>query len=156
MITTWSKHVASGGAFAAENFLPGVGGVLAHIQLFNPVASGVRLRLRTVHAVSTLPVLMNVNRHDVALTTLGLPAGFVVSNLLGGGPSEAAEMRSQAPGAALGSTFWQVNAVASTPAIYPPNGREWGHDLLEGQGILLQAAAGVLLIVNWLWVEVPL
>lgn len=154
---SWSQHLSNAEAFAAENFVIGVGGTLAHIQLFNPVASGVRVRLRSVHAVSPLPVLVNVNRYDTPLTTLGVPVGFAVGNLLGGtNPPESAEMRSEQPVGILGSVFWQLNALASTPAIYPPNGREWGHDLLEGQGVLLQAGAGVTLIVNWHWVEIPL
>lgn len=154
--STWSKHVRAGEAFSAEDFLVGVGGTVALLQLFNPVASGIRVRLRSVHAIGNAAQAVNVRRHDVALATLGPPAGFVVENLLGGAAANVGEIRSAQPAAAVGTIFWQLNAPANTPAIYPPEGREWGHDLLEGQGVLLQAAAGVTLIVNWQWVEVPL
>ncbi len=76
--------------------------------------------------------------------------------MLGGGPAEVAEMRSDSNVAILGSVFWQINAPANSPASYPPEGREWGFDLLEGQGILVQGALGATLIINMQWVEVPL
>lgn len=153
---SWLEHVANGEAFSAENFLIGAGGVLVHLQLFNPAASGIRVRLRSVHVTGIIALAANVRRHDTPLTTLGLPAGFIVENLLGGQPVSVAEMRSQAPVAALGTTIWQISAPGSQPAIYPPEGNEWGFDLLEGEGLLLQAAAGATLIAMWQWVEVPL
>ncbi len=154
--TRWDKHVQEGEAFSAENFLIGAVGLANHIQLFNPVGSGIRVRLRHVHSIGVSVQTVNVRRHDVALTTGVLPAGFIIENLLGGQPVSVAEMRSQQSVALLGSIFWQLNSPAAEPASYPPEGREWGHDLLEGQGILLQSVAGVTLIVNWQWVEVPL
>ena len=93
----WLDHVANGEAYSAENFVIGVGGVLAHVQLFNPVASAKRLRLRSLNITSGTAIGMNLLRHDTPLTTLGLPAGFIVENLLGGGVAEVAEMRSQSP-----------------------------------------------------------
>lgn len=153
---SWLQNLGNGEAFSAENFLTPGAGLSAHIQLFNPMASGVRVRLRSVHAINVAAVTANVRRFDTALTTLGLPAGFIVENLLGGQPVSVAEMRSQASGPLLGTQFWALNSAASTPAIYPPEGREWGHDLLEGQGVLLQAGVAVTLIVNWQWVEIPL
>lgn len=152
----WNQHVRAGQAFSAENFVIPGGGLLGHIQLFNPAGSGIRVRLRSAHQIATSVSNSNVRRHDVALAVLGPPAGFISENLLGGQPAPAAEMRSAALAAAVGTTFWTVNAPANVPAPYPPGEREWGHDLLPGQGILFQAAAGVVLIVNWQWVEVPL
>ncbi len=159
---TWSKHVANGEAFSAENFIIPGGGLLGHMQLFNPVLpppgrSPVRVRLRSVHQITAVGIAAsNVRRHDVALAILGPPVPFINENLLGGQPVPVGEMRGAALVAAVGSTFWQLNAPVAQPAIYPPEGRDWGHDLLPGQGILLQAAASVVLIVNWMWVEVPL
>ncbi len=155
-MTTWAEHVMAGEAFSAENFLIGVGGTVAQIQLFNPVASGKRIRLRSVHSIITVASGVNLLRHDTPLGTLGVPAGFVIENLLGGGQAEVAEMRSDQPVAAAGSLFWQLGAPGSVPAIYPPGGREWGHDLLEGQGIHMQGAVGLTSIINWQWVEIPL
>lgn len=154
----WSRHVANGEAFSAENFVIGAGGVIAHVQLFNPAASGKRIRLRSLHAVSAIAASFNIRRHDTPLTTLGLPAGFIVENLLSSvAPgSEVAEMRSESPGAAVGTVIWQIGAPGNRPAMYPGGGREWGYDLLEGQGLLCQAAAGATLIINWQWVEVSL
>lgn len=152
----WLNYVANGEAYSAENFLIGVGGTFAQIQLFNPVASGKRIRLRSVHAISPIAVTSQVVRHDTPLATLGLPLTFIVENLLGGGAAEVAEMRSDQPIAVAGSVFWTVNAPPSEPAIYPPHGREWGQDLLEGQGIHIAATVGATSIVNWMWAEVDL
>ncbi len=153
---SWAKYVAAGQAFSAENFLIGAVGTIASIQLFCPLASGIRVRLRSVHSIAVAAQTVAINRHDVALTTLGLPAGFIVENLLGGQPVAVAEMRSQAPVLTLGASFWSLTSPGAVPAIYPPGGREWGHDLLPGQGIHLAALAGATLIVNWQWAEVPL
>jgi hypothetical protein len=153
----WLNYVANGEAFAAENFVgPGVGNQ-AHIQLFNPVGSGKRVRMRSVSSSSTSPTVTNfiVARYDVALTTLGVPAGFTVENLLGGGPAAVAEMRSQISAVALGTDFTQVYAPTTVMGTYPTSGREWGYDLLPGQGILLRGTAAAVLIVNWQWAEVP-
>jgi hypothetical protein len=157
LTSRWLQHVANGEAFAAENFaIPG-GGITPHIQLFNPAGSGRRVRMRSVHAIGapTAPSVL-VCRHDTALTTLGVPGGFAVENLLGGGVAAVAEMRSQLVAGVLGTPFTQAFAPANEPALYHAGGREWGHDLLEGQGLLLRGVAGVVLIVNWQWVEVPL
>lgn len=155
MSNVWSEYVANGEAFGAENFVIGAGGLLAHIQLFNPLASGKRIRLRSLNATLGTAIGINFRRHDVALATLGVPAGFIIENLLSsGGNPLLAEMRSESPVAALGTVGWQLSANANTPAIFPPEGREWGFDLLEGQGVLLQAAAGVTEIINWQWAEV--
>ncbi len=153
---TWNDHVMEGEAFSAENFLIGAGGLVPHIQLFNPVGSGIRIRLRTVHTILSVLTSSQVARHDVALPTLGLPVGFIVENLLGGGAAEVAEMRSDQVTPAVGLPFWLVSSPANVPAIYPPQGREWGIDLLEGHGVLVQGASGATMIVNWQWVELPL
>ncbi len=154
--TRWSKNVREGEAFSAENFLLGVVATQAHVQLLNPVGSAVRVRLRSVHAVLPVAIVLSVARHDPALATLGLPAPFIVENLLGGQPVAVAEMRSATLAVPVGAVFWQLSAPANIPAIYPPAGREWGHDLLPGQGIVIIAGVAQTCIVNWQWVEVPL
>ncbi len=152
----WSQNVREGEAFSAENFLLGLVATQVHIQLLNPVGSAVRVRLRTVHAILPVAIAVNVARLDAPLATLGLPVPFIVENLLGGQPVAVAEQRSASLAVAVGSVFWQLNAPANEPAIYPPAGRDWGHDLLPGQGLVLVATAAQTLIVNWQWVEVPL
>ena len=152
----WSDYVMNGEAFSAENFVvPGVG-VIAHVQLFNPVASGVRVRLRSLSCTSGLPTALDFVRHDTPLATLGLPAGFIVENLLGGGPASVIEQRSLAQVAPVGSIWWQISGPANDVALFPPGAREWGFELLEGQGILIRGGATAAVIVNWQWAEVPL
>lgn len=152
----WSDYVANGEAFAAENFLVPGGGLRAHVQLLNPVASGVRIRLRSLSCTSGLALAHDVCRHDTPLATLGLPVTFITENLLGGGPASAVEHRSVAQAGASGSVFWQISAPANDVALFPPEARQWGFDLLEGQGLLVRSAAAQVVIVNWQWAEVPL
>lgn len=152
----WLDHVANGEAFAAENFMLPVGGMVNQMQLFNPVGSGIRVRLRSVHMTGVPVNSATVRRHDTPLATATLPAPFIVENLLGGGPAAVGEMRSDTVVAASGTLFWSVNSIGSSPAPYPPQGREWGFDLLPGQGFLFAGPIGGTLIVNWHWAEVPL
>ncbi len=152
----WSENVREGEAFSAECFVIGVPAMLIHQQLFNPVGSAVRVRLRSAHAILPAAIALNVARHDVPLAVLGPPPPFIVENLLGGQPVSVGEMRSAVLAAPIGAVFWQLNAPANEPAIYPPEGRDWGHDLLPGQGVLIQGTAGQTVIINWQWAEVPL
>ena len=150
----WSEYVKNGEAFSAENFILAAPGLFPHIQLFNPVASGIRVRLRSVHSIGAS--LANVRRYDPPGAILGVPAGFGIENLLGGGPAAVAEMRSGNIVIPSGSAFGLVQAPAATPGAYPVDGLEWGHDLLEGHGVLLNGAPNTTLICNWQWVELPL
>lgn len=154
--TTWQSHVRNGEAFSAEDFIIGSGGLVPHLQLFNPVGSGIRVRLRSVHETMTVARSLNVRRYDPPGSILGPPAGFVIENLLGGGPAAVAEVRSNNGAIPVGSPFWLLQSNANEPAIYPAQGLEWGHDLLEGHGIVLVGGAGQTLIAMWQWVELPL
>ena len=156
MIATWQEHAANGEAFSAEDFILASGGLYPHVQLFNPVASGIRVRLRSVHQILTTAVLSNVRRYDPPGAILGPPVPFIIENLLGGGPAAIAEVRHANLVAAVGSPFWLLQAPASAPAMYPVRSQEWRHDLLEGEGIVLQGNPGTTLIANWQWVELPL
>lgn len=152
----WSDHVKNGEAFSAEDFIIGAGGLYPHTQLFNPVGSGKRVRVRKVHQTNTPAVQSNVRRYDPPGAILGPPAPFVIENMLGGGPAAVAEVRHANIVVPSGSPFWLLQGPGSTPARYPVGGQEWGHDLLEGHGILLQGSAGTTLIALWQWVELPL
>ena len=151
----WLDHVANGEAFGAENFMLPVGGMFNQMQLFNPVGSGRRVRLRSAHMTGVPANSATVRRHDTPLVIAVPPAPFIIENLLAGGPAGVGEMRSDTVVAAAGALFWAVNSPGSTPAPYPPQGREWGFDLLPGQGFMFAGPVGGTLIVNWHWVEVP-
>ena len=152
----WSEHVAQGEAFSSQHFIIGVGGLFAHMQLFNPVGSGIRVRIRSVRHIGTTTVQSNIRRHDLPVAILGPPAPFIIENILGGGPAAVAELRHASLVALTGTPFWLLQAPSHTPAIYPVKGLAWGHDLLEGQGVLLSGQPGRTTIVNWMWVELPL
>ena len=155
-MNAWLEHVANAEAYSAEDFILASGGFYPHLQLFNPVASGVRVRLRSVHMVPIFVGLANIRRYDPPGAILGPPAPFIIENLLGGGPPAVAELRSANLVATAGSAFWLIRTPGNTPGPYPHKGLEWGHDLLEGDGVLLQGPLSTTLIANWQWVELPL
>ncbi len=155
-VLTWSKHVRNAEAYSAEDFIIGAPGLFAHLQLFNPLLSGIRVRMRSVHLISNMAISASIRRYDPPGVILGPPAPFIIENLLGGGAPAVAEVRHDNIIVPSGSPFWLLLAPAFTPAVYPVRGQEWGHDLLPGQGMLLQGNPGVTLIANWQWVELPL
>ena len=155
-MTTWLEHVANGEAYSAEDFILASPGLYPHVQLFNPVASGIRVRLRSAHMIFTGAQQANLRRYDPPGAILGPPAPFVIENLLGSGPPAIAEVRHGNIIVPSGTPFWLVQTLGAIPGAYPPEGQEWGHDLLEDDGVLFQGTAGTTLIVNWQWVELPL
>jgi hypothetical protein len=152
----WSDHVANGEAFCAEDLIAPGGGLVGHVQLFNPVASGRRVRVRYVEGFGLLGAAVNnnVRRYDTALTNLGPFYG--PANLLGGGPAPLAQLRNQAFAGVLGTAFWLLLSPLLVTPNFPPIDQEWGHDLLPGQGVLLNAGAGVSVFATFQWAEVPL
>lgn len=157
-MSVWHGYIARGIAYSAENFLVPAGGLINHLQIRNPPGSNVRIRIRQISTAVNFAVVANIARHDVALTTLGLPVGFGIEPQLDPVipiPAKA-EMRSEQPAVVLGSVFHQMVAPANVIAIYPPNGIEWGKSLLPGQSIHVSVVAGGLNIVNFQWAEIPI
>ena len=152
----WRQHVENGEAYSAEDFILGAPGTFPHLQLFNPIGSGKRVRIRSVHETMTAARTVNVRRYDPPGAILGPPAGFVVENLLGGGPAAVAELRRGNIVVQSGAPFWLLQSNANEAGIYPARGQEWGMDLLEGHGILLSGTLNTTLIAMWQWVELDL
>lgn len=154
MHEVWSEHVASGEAYAAQAFQGAVVGMVPHVQLLNPVASGVRIRLRCLEPMGVLGVAVNTNvrRINTPLTTLG-PLG-IVENLLGGGDPSVAEIRAQAS-ALVGSGGWLILTGANVRTDYPVENQDWGVDLLPGEGAAANGTTGLSLLMGFMWVEVP-
>ncbi len=155
-MSVWSGYIARGIAYSAENFLIGAPGLFNHLQIFNPIGSDVRVRVRQVSTAVTFAVVAGVTRYDTPLTTLGVPVTFGIENQLGIAIPAKAEMRSEQPVAVLGTLFHQIVAPANTVGAYPPNGIEYGKSLLPGQGMNIYVAAGLLNIVNFQWAEIPI
>lgn len=155
--TDWFTSMREGRCFAAENFILPAVGLFGLIQIFNPAGSATRVVVRSI--ASTLPAAIapRVRRHDIALPTLGLPAPFIVENLLGGGPAEVAEMRSQAVTPVPSGPFWIMFAAVNDVTTYPTDGREDAHILLPGQGLLTNTLfVNSTNITMFLWSEEPL
>lgn len=153
----WSDHVENGEAFAAEIAVIAIGGMSPLSQLFNPAASGVRIRLRCVESFAFLAgsINQNIRRHDVAL-----PSGPSVfggpQNLLGGGALPVAEFRFDNVVALVGSPFHLILAAGSNRRGYPVDHLDWGHDLEESEGLMHNGTVGGFLILGYQWAEVPL
>lgn len=154
----WSNHVMNGEAFVAEGIRTAVGGMIPELQILNPVASGVRLRLRFLEPMPFVggPINNNVRREDVPLTNLQAPPFGAPQNLLGGGPAPVAEIRDDSVAVLTGSPFWLVLTTGFGRRSYAPRTLDWGQDLLEGQGIMMTGGLGGFLITGWQWVEIPL
>lgn len=153
----WNAHVMAGEAYAAEIAVIAMGGLSPLSQMLNPAASGKRIRVRCVESMAFLGIgiNMNVRRHDIVL-----PSGPSVfggpENLLGGAPAPVAEFRFDNVVALVGSPFWLILAAGSARRGYPVETLDWGHDLLEGQGLMHNGTIGGFLILGYQWAEVPL
>ena len=152
----WSEYVANAEAFSGEGFQAAVAGQVGKVQLFNPAASGIRIRLRALEPMALLGISINTNirRHDVALTTFAPFAG--PENLLGGGAAAVGEIRNETAAGQVGSPFWLILSAGSTRKDYPALQLPWGHDLLPGQGILANSSPGGFILLGFQWAEVPL
>jgi len=150
----WSEHVANGEAYAGAIFVTGVPGELPFVQLLNPVGSGMRIRVRVLQpfAVFAIGVNHNLRRHDPPLASSGFFAG--PENLLGGGDPPLAQARFTTQVAMIGSRFWLFLSAGNTRKDYPNAGRDWGHDLLPGQGLMASGAVGGFVFNGWQWAEV--
>ncbi len=152
----WSHSVAAGEAFAGEGFQAAVAGEIPYVQLFNPVDSGVRIRVRIMQPMAVFAVFINTNirSHDTPLASLG---NFgIQENLLGGGPASVAEIRRATDLGQLGDRMWLILSAGNTRSAFPDEGLDGTHDLLEGEGIILNGTTGSFILCGWMWAEVPL
>ena len=152
----WSEYVANGEAFSGVVNQAAAVGMFALGQIFNPVASGIRVRLRCLElfAVFGVAINSNIRRHDIALATFAPFGG--PENLLGGGAAAGAELRNASVAALVGSPFWLILSAGSTRKDYPTRQLSWGHDLLPGQGVIANGLGGGFLVMGFQWAEVPL
>ncbi len=152
----WAEYVANAQAFAGVSLQVAVPAMIAHVQLFNPVGSGVRLRIQNLQpmAVFSIAINTNIRRHDLPLATFTPFSG--PENLLGGGAAPAGELRQDSLVANTGAPWWLILSAGNTRKNYPPKALDWGHDLLPGQGIVLQSAPGGFIVCGFMWAEEPL
>ena len=152
----WSEHVANGEAFIGEALEPASGGMIAHAQIRNPPGSLKRIRLRMLVPMPIFGIAINTNirRYDPALATLAPFAPPM--NLMGSGGAAVAELRNDSLLVAVGSPFHLILSAGSARKNYPPLNLDWGHDLLPGEGLVLQSAVGGFILVGFMWVEVLL
>ncbi len=153
----WLEHLENGECYTAEVFIAGMVGLFSAIQIFNPVASGVRVRIRCVEAFTIfgIPVNQNLRRHDTALASSG--AFGIIENLLGGGPAGVGQMRFDNLAAQPGTPYWLILAGGNNRRQYPVAALDWGFDLLPGQGLAsAPSITNFFMLVGFQWVEVPL
>ncbi len=152
----WLDALSQGQCFAGRILTPAVGGLTPNAQIFNPIGSGIRVRLRVYEPMTIFAFGINTNmrRHDVALPTLG-PFG-IIENLLGGAPAPVAELRQTNVAPAIGSPFWLILAAGNTRHDYAPEPMDWAQDLLPGQGLMGSSGPGAFILAGFQWAEVPL
>lgn len=154
----WNEHVMNGEAYAAEHLTIAIPALIPLTQLYNPVESGVRVRLRCIEHMAFFggAINQNIRRDDVALVSGSSPPFGPPQNLLFGGAAPKVEFRFANLPANVGSPFWLILSAGQTRKQYPPLQQDWGHDLTEGQGITNNGALGGFIILGYQWVEVPL
>jgi len=144
----WLSEMRAGRGFGGFLNQVAVAAQNSHIQLFNPVASGITVIVRLVLFASVAAQGVHVSHHNTALTTLGATS----RNLLSGGAAPVAEVRSQTNAGELGSQFLGLNAAAATQLQV---NAEWFTEVGAGEGVLISGASvNVELLGNWLWMEV--
>lgn len=145
----WLSELRLGRAFGATMSVGPVAGQLPHVQLFNPVGSGVTVLVHYMAFVTTGIHSGALSHHNVALTTLGAN----IRNLLSGGPAPQAQIRAETNVAALGNTYLGGDTNVPIDFVYGPM---WLTELDPGEGIVgRDTVANRQLRGAFMWIELP-
>ncbi len=159
-MTTFVRRQLPGNSISGFHVIGSSGGNVGHLQLFNPVASGVLVHLHFIaqSAAAGFPT-PSLYFHDTALTTLTVSQRLVVDRRVSAAP--VAELRSQLAGANIPpftALVGAIGAAATNPTEVPRMQAELvDFVLLEGQGYL--ATPGIVtasVSAWWMWSEVPI
>ncbi len=127
----WYNEIRAGRAFTRGHVLGASVGNYPHIQLFNPVGSGIIIIVHRILVNVEATEGLRLNIHNTAITT-DQGKG---TNLLIGGDAAIGEVRSQDNAAQLGTLLWRIQVLASSPLDIV---KDWYLELGAGEGILVQ------------------
>ena len=143
----WLNEIRAGRAFSGETSLAASVGNNSHLQLFNPVGSGITIVVKRIVTTPLADQSVEVRQHNTALTTLGMNG----INLLSGGAAAIGEVRSQQNASRLGTRFRQLSLLANVPFDFA---KDWDIELGAGEGVqLIGASTNVGIIGFYEWSE---
>lgn len=123
-------------------------GQLAHVQLFNPAASGKTLFVVKVVVFVTTGFNFRIGGLATALTTASGASG----NLKLGGSGPVAQLRRQSNAGSLGSAFWAAPVLANTHLDFDFSLTPIA--IAENNGLLLRSdTVDVNFDANFIWIE---
>jgi len=127
--------------------ITGAAGVQGHIQLFNPVNSGVVIHVDSVVIFAASAVALNVTEHDTALTTLATTVDYRDRRVLG---SPVGQVRAQTNAGQLGNIRFR-STLGTAAELLPLDAF-----LEAGQGLLVLAVTNnITLTASYYWEELP-
>ena len=143
----WLNEIRAGRAFTRGGTQLAVGGEFSHLQLFNPVGSGVTI---LVHRAQAAVNSTNITSYRILNVSTGALVGVGV-NLLSGQAAGVGQVRSFSNVALQGTQarILQVNQVDFLDWV-----KDWDFELGAGEGIALAVDAVNVRIDAYLdWIE---
>lgn len=126
----WLSEIRTGRAFTLGASLGPTAANNSHVQLFNPVASGIVVLVRVVICGPTVNDLILLRQHNTALTTL---TGNGI-NLLSGAAASVAEVRTLDNAGLLGTNMGGFRVLANSSQQFGP---DWLFELGAGEGLAI-------------------
>jgi len=146
-VDTWYTAVQAGTAFFAGHRQGATAGQFSHVQLLNPAASGVVIRVYYAAGGLNAAGRYRVNAYDTALATL-VRNGV---NCLSSGAAGIGELRTVDNAAALGAIIAEIQTGVDNTT---PCGGMWPFTLAAGEGILFTSpAANIGVAAQFWWLE---
>lgn len=143
----WFSEVRAGRAFGGAIIQANIAAEFSHVQLFNPVASGVTALVRAIVGSTNTSDRMEVAFFNTALATLGADG----RNLLSGGAAPVAQVRAGTNAAQQGDRFAAQQILANTPIALT---EEWVCELGPAEGVIIRlSTVNISLVGSFSWVE---
>ena len=126
----WLNEIRNGRAFGIAAQVGGVAGEYSHLQIMNPVASGVTILIRRCQVCSVSGGGLEAYMYDTPLTNLN----STCLNLLRGAANSVGQLRNQSNAAQLGTLYKRIRTLADDTYDIMA---EWDVELGAGEGVLV-------------------
>ncbi len=145
----WLDHLASSRAFSRGSLVAALAANFSEVQLINPAASGVVVRVYKANVGATVGLSVQLRSHGANLAT-DAGAG---TNLDLGAAAGAAHVRTAQVGAADGALISDLHRPTNTDVDRFPL---WLAQLDAGEGILITTdAVNQAVSAEFFWIEIP-
>jgi len=144
----WLSELRAGRCFGGTGSIASVAAQNAHVQIFNPIASGITVLVRNLWADPFTASTIVVTHYNTALANLST----TTVNLLSGGAAPVAEIRAANNAGLLGSIFF---GQAFPPSLVQQVAADWVTELGPGEGLTFAlVTVNIALEVSFQWNEV--